>query len=160
MLEKLMKTNLLKYFAGRAIFCPICDQVADYRHWVVVEKGDQFIGACCSSCFDSRTTPDATYTITRLDKPKRSKPSNVVPAKPGKALNNWLRKAIFAGHKDSRAKQDRLFPAGYGSGIELRETVLDDGTVSYWYSDNAEYSSYQISEYVRKYCELNHLKAA
>ena len=46
--------NLLKCSAGRAIFCPLCDVVADAKRWVVVTQGERTVGVC-AACFDIKT---------------------------------------------------------------------------------------------------------
>jgi hypothetical protein len=74
----------------------------------------------------------------------------------------WLRKAIFAGHKQigNVAKQDRLFPL-CSLDASMQQTETDDGTIEIGYRYPAEYlSSRSMTDaYVRQYCELNHLTA-
>ena len=51
-MARTLNRNLLKYSAGRAIFCPRCDQVADARRWVVVTQGDH-TASTCATCWDA-----------------------------------------------------------------------------------------------------------
>ena len=46
--------NLLKYSAGRAIFCPCCGEVADAKQWVVATLGERTVSRC-ARCWDSAT---------------------------------------------------------------------------------------------------------
>lgn len=46
--------NLLKYSAGRAIFCPVRNAVADAKRWVLLTRGQHTQGVC-AACFDSKT---------------------------------------------------------------------------------------------------------
>lgn len=52
MLHKTVNRNLLKYAAGRAIFCPGCSAIMDWKRTVIVEfpKG-QTVVRCCK-CWD------------------------------------------------------------------------------------------------------------
>ena len=68
-------------------------------------------------------------------------------------------RANWASHARYRVDKMREFPQGY----ELRdwsmvETIEPDGTVRVDYQGDPVYSAHQIAEYVRKFCELNHLK--
>ena len=55
----------------------------------------------------------------------------------------------------------RKFPQCMGqANWPMVETVYEDGTISIDYAGDPVFSAYQVAEYVRKYCELNHLKAA
>ena len=47
--------NLLKYSAGRAIFCPCCGEVADARRWVVATFSERTI-SCCTRCWDAKAS--------------------------------------------------------------------------------------------------------
>lgn len=172
MLQKIMNRNLLKYSAGHHICCPKCDKIADYRQWVIWESPAGQHGAHCADCHREMLVkvhddkPHAYLvsigwqfnTLVDFDK-KQRKPAQI-PQKAGKALDTYLRRTIFAGLIGYRAKQDRLFPAeSYAKPVEIIDTVTADGFDS-CYAENAQYSAYQVAEYVAKYCELNHLKVA
>lgn len=47
-----LQRNLLKYSAGRAMFCPQCDKVADARKWVCATLTDGREVGICAPCFD------------------------------------------------------------------------------------------------------------
>ena len=55
-LSKELNKQLLKHLAGSMIFCPVCDDIMDYRRTVAVSfmKGDSPIATkgCCGTCFD------------------------------------------------------------------------------------------------------------
>jgi len=59
-MHKTINRNLLKYSAGRSIFCGQCDAIADCRRWVLVSHGDEELGMC-APCWDiiskGRPTP-------------------------------------------------------------------------------------------------------
>ena len=59
--------NILKFSAGRAIFCPACHEIADCRQWVLATQGD-YTSHCCTSCWDGATS-DKTIpaSVTVLD---------------------------------------------------------------------------------------------
>ena len=158
-LQKTLNRNLLKYSAGHHIFCPICDKIADYREWVIVDNGTK-THACCAECFDAaqgdKPLPEG-WSIVREGKPARKTRQGFPTGK--KALDSALRKDIFAAFKRSGycTKSDRVFPDGYGYGIKLVETEQSDGSISVWYQGDPHYSAHQIAEYVRKYCKANHL---
>ena len=150
MLQNILNRNLLKYAAGRAIFCPKCDEIADYRHWVIATSPS---GAntlqCCDKCFDALTAGQEdrldAWEIVRHSAPKAPKVKNQCPQKPGKVLNTWLRKATQEQHTDGKK---RKFPAIVHSS-EYALTRNEDG----------EWSNPVITaQYVAKYCMLNHLK--
>lgn len=68
-------------------------------------------------------------------------------------------KANWASHARYGVDKMREFPQGYGTANWLMvETVESDGTVRVDYQGDPVYSKLQIDEYVRKFCELNHLK--
>jgi len=54
MLETINR-NILKFSAGRAIFCPNCHAVADCRRWVLATQGD-YSSHCCATCWDTATS--------------------------------------------------------------------------------------------------------
>jgi DNA-directed RNA polymerase subunit RPC12/RpoP len=173
MLRTILNRNLLKYSAGHSITCPKCGQIADYRRWVIWESPGGQHGAHCAECHrkilaqvhDDDAPHDYLISIgwqfnTLVDfSPKKAK-----PRKPAELRTKaQVQKAIHAGHKRERfhSKTDRVFPIGYGvANWPMRETTADDGTVSIDYTGDPVYSAHQISEYVRKYCELNHLTQA
>lgn len=161
MLETIIKRNLLKYAAGRAIQCQ-CGAIADWRHWVIVERPDGSIaGNCCDKCYDTASDGHnlpAGYTVTRHGKPKKAKPAGFPTSK--KALDTALRRDIHSAHKrmGNCTKTDRLFPEGYGTGVSLVETEQADGSISIWWKGDPNYSRHQVDNYVRLFCELNHLK--
>ena len=72
-MQKTMNRNLLKYSAGHAIFCPHCDQIADYRRWALVddEQGN-IVWQGCTKCLPS-TFSDVGYKIVREIQPKTRK---------------------------------------------------------------------------------------
>ncbi len=53
-----IKRNLLRYAAGRSIFCPYCDVCLDCKRTVVVEittaKGNQVSKTMCAKCWDQK----------------------------------------------------------------------------------------------------------
>ena len=46
--------NLLKYSAGRAVFCRACRAIADCRRWIIATQGDH-VTQCCVTCWDTLT---------------------------------------------------------------------------------------------------------
>ena len=173
-MQTIINRNLLKYSAGRAIFCQ-CGQVADWKSWVIAERPDGSIaGNCCTACYDAaigdKPLPSG-YTIIRHGKARKApaKPGHCdVPQKPGKGLNTWLRKAINAAH----AKEDRLykckgdmrqFPKGFGTApwpMQERLTVdaEDNGTVHVDYAGDPHFTPEQTAAYIAEFCRLNHLR--
>ena len=152
MLKTILNRNLLKYAAGRAIFCPKCNEIADYRRWVIATSPS---GAntlqCCDKCFDAITAGQedrlATWDIVRHSVPKALKaPKNQCPQKPGKVLSTWLRKATQEQHADRQEK--RKFPAIVHSS-EYALTRNEDGEWS---------NPILTAQYVAKFCQINHLK--
>lgn len=165
MMRTTIEHNLLKYSAGHHIFCPKCDTVADWRKWIIVERvaDGATIGACCTACFDAHMADNAApskYRVIRHAKPAKPAKTKLggLPSKKG-PLNTALRKDIFTNFKrlGYYTKTDKLFPDGYGHGVELVETIQPDGDVNVWWKGDPHYSAHQINEYVRKFCELNHL---
>lgn len=68
-------------------------------------------------------------------------------------------RANWASHARYGVDKMRKFPQGYGTAPwPMVETVDEDGTVRIDYQGDPVYSAHQIAEYVRKFCELNHLK--
>ena len=68
-------------------------------------------------------------------------------------------KANWASHARYGVDKMRTFPQGCGTANWLMvETVESDGTVRVDYQGDPDYSKFQIDEYVRKFCELNHLR--
>ena len=68
-------------------------------------------------------------------------------------------KANRASHARYSVDKMRKFPPGYGlRDWPMVETVESDGTVRVDYQGDPVYSKFQIDEYVRKFCELNHLR--
>lgn len=59
-MEQTINKNLLKYSAGRSIFCGQCDAIADARRWVLVSHQNDELGMC-APCWDKlragRQTP-------------------------------------------------------------------------------------------------------
>jgi hypothetical protein len=168
MLQTILTRNLLKYSAGRDIFCKKCGHVADYRKWVMYESPAGQTGASCAACFAEQLQKvhaedpivelvSLGWNITTLAK-LTTKPEPTYPQKTGRVLNTFIRKDIFAAFKRGGycAKVDRKFPKGY-TPIPLTETTSHDGTVTVDYAGNAEYSKLQIAEYVREFCKLNNL---
>ncbi len=169
MLEKIMTQNLLKYAAGRQIFCQTCRTVLDWRETVLLERQNGSTAAIvCSSCYDAAAAAwgtDHPYKVIRHNTPKPRRIETPCPQKPGAALRNWLRKAIFAGHKladkDRIVKADRVFPRGFGCRGDqwpMIETTVDDGTVTIDYGGAPVATAQQVADYVREYCRLNHIK--
>lgn len=173
MKEKL-EIETLKYAAGRQIFCPSCHVILDYRDSVLWTSPAARTGINCSACWQhgldkihdnepEKYLLSIGWTIERYSKPKAEKPKKSASSLPKtrSGLNTWLRKDIARQFKSHgyHAKQDRLFPVGY-SAVPMVETVGDDGAVDICYSGNPNYSPLQVSEYIRKFCELNHLTGA
>ena len=48
--------NLLKYAAGRSIFCPLCQEVLDCKRTVILEAGS-ISKTLCASCWDTTLKP-------------------------------------------------------------------------------------------------------
>lgn len=68
-------------------------------------------------------------------------------------------RANWASHARYGVDKMRKFPQGYGlRDWPMVETIELDGTVRVDYQGNPVYSKFQIDEYVRKFCELNHLR--
>ena len=53
-LKRTMQRNLLKYAAGAAIFCPLCEAVADCKRWVIATYKGKTCGVC-AKCWDKHT---------------------------------------------------------------------------------------------------------
>tara|TARA_R110000868_G_scaffold10386_1_gene51101 strand:- start:59 stop:301 length:243 start_codon:yes stop_codon:yes gene_type:complete len=57
-MQTIIKRNLLRYAAGRSIFCPYCDICLDCKRTVVVEvttaKGNQVTKTMCSKCWAAK----------------------------------------------------------------------------------------------------------
>jgi len=52
-LQKAVSRGLLKWAAGRAIFCPHCGKVADYRRYVLVHRADNSLAwEGCTACYE------------------------------------------------------------------------------------------------------------
>ena len=53
-----IKRNLLRYAAGRSIFCPYCEVCLDCKRTVVVEvttaKGNQVSKVMCAKCWSGK----------------------------------------------------------------------------------------------------------
>jgi len=53
-----IKRNLLRYAAGRSIFCPYCEVCLDCKRTVVVEvttaKGNQVSKTMCAKCWSEK----------------------------------------------------------------------------------------------------------
>lgn len=166
MLKKTLDRNLLKYSAGKAICCPSCGQIADYRRWVISETPAGTILGNCVDCFKkglSKIHDDNPVeyllsigwqitTIAKLtDKPKKPKSS------PLKTQTQRSRDSL-AGHKrlGQISKSDRFFPSHDYPIAQLIGTKTADG-IDYNY-DTMPISSPEITAaYVREYCRLNHL---
>jgi hypothetical protein len=58
--------NLLKYSAGRAIFCGQCDAIADARRWVLITHDSNTLGMC-ACCWDKLSAGRATRGYDVLD---------------------------------------------------------------------------------------------
>ena len=68
-------------------------------------------------------------------------------------------RANWASHARYGVDKMRKFPQGYGTAPwPMIETMEEDGTARINYQGDPVYSAYQVAEYVRKFCELNHLK--
>lgn len=80
MMRKTINTNLLKYSAGHAIFCPHCDIVADYRSWVVATSPTGAnVWQGCRSCFETVRAEciDKSWDIVEL--PVKTKRAHRLP---------------------------------------------------------------------------------
>ena len=53
LMEREVNKNLVKYAVGRAIFCPDCEVVLDYRRAVLI-TGVGKAGISCTKCWDKR----------------------------------------------------------------------------------------------------------
>lgn len=53
LMEREVNTGLVKYAVGRAIFCPDCKSVLDYRRAVLI-TGVGKAGISCTTCWDKR----------------------------------------------------------------------------------------------------------
>lgn len=64
-----IKRNLLRYAAGRSIFCPYCDVCLDCKRTVVVEvttaKGNQVSKTMCDKCWASKREDFKTVVADR-----------------------------------------------------------------------------------------------
>jgi len=58
--------NLLKFSAGRAIFCGQCDAIADARRWVLVTHNEDTLGMC-AACWDKLSAGRAALGFDVLD---------------------------------------------------------------------------------------------
>ena len=58
--------QLLKYSAGRSIFCPRCQDIADAKRWVVVTLGERTM-ALCAKCWDANKHPDLPTGVDIAD---------------------------------------------------------------------------------------------
>lgn len=65
-MELTINRNLLKYSAGRAIFCGQCDAIADARRWVLVTHNNDTLGMC-APCWDKISKKRATPGFQVLD---------------------------------------------------------------------------------------------
>ena len=78
MMARTVNRNLLKYSAGRSIFCPHCQNIADARRWVVVTQGAKSMGLC-APCWDKSKRPTLPTDVEVLDgrvlfaRPERAK---------------------------------------------------------------------------------------
>lgn len=51
--ESIVNRNLLKYSAGNSIFCPLCNEIADFRRWVIATSPSGATQRCCCvSCWN------------------------------------------------------------------------------------------------------------
>lgn len=85
-MQTTINKGLVKYSAGRAIFCPHCQDIADARRWVVATIGERTLGTC-APCWDKaiagKVLPesievlDGRVLFARPRKAKQSKPAEV-----------------------------------------------------------------------------------
>lgn len=86
-MQATINKGLVKYSAGRAIFCPHCQDIADAKRWVVATIGERTLGTC-ATCWDKaiegKTLPasievlDGRVLFARARKPKQPKQSTEV----------------------------------------------------------------------------------
>ena len=55
-MQKTVTRNLLKYAAGRAIFCPLCGAIMDQSRTVIITAG-QVTKVLCAPCWDNELRP-------------------------------------------------------------------------------------------------------
>ena len=65
-MERTINRNLLKYSAGRSIFCGQCDEIADCRRWVMITHNEDEL-AMCAPCWDKISKGRATPGFQVLD---------------------------------------------------------------------------------------------
>lgn len=168
MLKKTLERNLLKYSAGRAICCPRCNQIADYRSWVIWDSPAGQTGANCADCWRlglQKVHDDKPHsyllsvgwqvtTLVNFEKKPKEKRKGFPITKA--ALDRALRSDIFKQQKrmGNCTKHDRLFPEYVCAQLIGNKTA--DG-IDYNYDRCAEFSGLQIADYVAEYCRLNHL---
>jgi hypothetical protein len=85
-MQTTINKGLVKYSAGRAIFCPHCQDIADAKRWVVATIGDRTLGTC-APCWDKaiagKALPesievlDGRVLFARPRKAKKAKPAEV-----------------------------------------------------------------------------------
>lgn len=67
MMQRTLNRNLLKYAAGRAIFCPICGNVMDQKRTVIITAGE-VTKTMCGQCWDSEVKPKIRAdVVAKLD---------------------------------------------------------------------------------------------
>ena len=168
MLKKTLERNLLKYSAGRAICCPRCNQVADYRSWVIWDSPAGQTGANCADCWRlalAKVHDDKPHsyllsvgwqvnTLVDFEKKPRAKPVNTLKTQAQRT------KDVFNSMKRMGriTKHDRLFPSTLDCyrPSKLIDTVTPDGFDSS-YDSIPVTSPLLTAEYVREFCRLNHL---
>lgn len=68
-MARTVNRNLLKYAVGRAMFCPSCETIMDYRRAVlitVMRGNDTLATKClCTKCWDPK---QSTFTTAMTDK--------------------------------------------------------------------------------------------
>ena len=167
-LRKTLDKNLLRYSAGRAICCPRCNQIADYRAWVIWDSPSGQTGANCADCWRlalAKVHDDKPHsylisigwqitTLVDFEKKPRGKAVNTLKMQAQRS------KDVFKYHSrmGNTTKTDRLFPAMLDcyQPSKLIDTVTPDGFDSSY--DRPPISSPQWTiEYVAEYCRLNHL---
>lgn len=164
MLKKTLERNLLKYSAGRAICCPRCNQIADYRSWVIWDSPAGQTGANCADCWRlalAKVHDDKPHsyllsvgwqvtTLVDFEKKPRAKPVNTLKTQAQRT------KDVFNSMKrmGNCTKHDRLFPEYVCAQLIGNKTA--DG-IDYNYDRCAEFSGLQITDYVVEYCRLNRL---
>lgn len=67
-MHRTIKRNLLKYAAGRAIFCPICETIMDWKKTVLITFPSGGTRTSCTSCFDKEMAK-AKAEFPRRDEP-------------------------------------------------------------------------------------------